>query len=315
MEKISKLTAEQEARAPEFRDLWIQHGLSTQPADRPAAEEGVRMAYQAANLTPPLTLIWCDSPKQGGYVKAAVNTLGFDVSKKLTENQVTEVLALIQKAMRGKEKLEYDSCSTFGAHEAGWASRYDFFDRAVGLRGLEPVHGLLQISRSCGWWWPYETLCVLTERHSILKRDARGRLHAEDGPAVAWPGGWGVWAWHGVRLPADKREQIILRPETLDPHEILRESNIEVRRVMIERYGIQRLIENSKAEILDQDDQRTLYRIPLKGDEPLVTVRVSCPSTGRVYFLRVPPDTTSAKAGVAWTFDKTPEEYVPQVET
>ena len=33
------------------------------------------------------------------------------------------------------------------------------------------------------------------------------------------------------------------------------------------------------------------------------------------YLLRVPPDITTAKAAVAWTFGKKPDEYLPGVQT
>jgi hypothetical protein len=36
--------------------------LSCEPADRPAAEEGVRLAYRAAGLAPPQRIIWCGGP-------------------------------------------------------------------------------------------------------------------------------------------------------------------------------------------------------------------------------------------------------------
>jgi hypothetical protein len=35
----------------------------------------------------------------------------------------------------------------------------------------------------------------------------------------------------------------------------------------------------------------------------------------RTYFLRVPPDTETAREGVAWTFGLTPEEYQPLLQT
>lgn len=64
-EKIEKLTPEQEAQLPVYREKWIAIGLSTEPADRERAEAGVLKAYQAADLEPPEHLLWFDSPMQG----------------------------------------------------------------------------------------------------------------------------------------------------------------------------------------------------------------------------------------------------------
>jgi hypothetical protein len=41
------------------RDEWISYGLSTEPADRAAAEAGVMAVYRAAGLEPPGS--WCGS--------------------------------------------------------------------------------------------------------------------------------------------------------------------------------------------------------------------------------------------------------------
>lgn len=62
---ITELTAEQEAMLAEVRDEWLTVGLSTEPADRAAAENGVRAAYRRAGLTPPRVMVWLDSPLAG----------------------------------------------------------------------------------------------------------------------------------------------------------------------------------------------------------------------------------------------------------
>ncbi len=45
-----------------FRARWSAVRRSTEPADRAAAEEGVRLAYLAAGLDAPARMVWCDSP-------------------------------------------------------------------------------------------------------------------------------------------------------------------------------------------------------------------------------------------------------------
>ncbi len=59
--------------------------------------------------------------------------------------------------------------------------------------------------------------------------------HCADGPAVGWPDGTRYYFWRGVRVP----EAIIMQPEALSAQDILRESNAEVRRCMIERIGLE----------------------------------------------------------------------------
>ena len=56
------LTSEQTAALGFYRARWAAIRRSTAPADRGAAEEGVRLAYHAAGLKQPARLVWCHSP-------------------------------------------------------------------------------------------------------------------------------------------------------------------------------------------------------------------------------------------------------------
>src|SRR5436309_1805863 len=167
---------------------------------------------------------------------------------------------------------------------------------------------------SCGAFWLFRGAAVLTARPDRLDLDQNDRLHSDDGMALRYPDGWGLYASRGVRVT----EQVILRPETLTSKQILNERNVEIRRLMIERLGLKQFLSQARAKYLDADQggTRRLYRITLPGDEPIVAVRVRCPSTGQIYFLRVPPHLRSCRAAVAWTFGyEKIEDYQPTAET
>jgi hypothetical protein len=121
--------------------------------------------------------------------------------------------------------------------------------------------------------------------------------------------------WNGVTI--DRR--IAFQPETIAIEEVLSEANAEVRRVLLERYGLERFMLDADAEVLDEDRDpggvRKLLRVPIEDDEDLVCVMVHCPSTGGRYLLRVPPAMTTCHQAIAWTagFDD-PGLYRPTVE-
>jgi len=152
---------------------------------------------------------------------------------------------------------------------------------------------------------------ILTERPRVLERNDDGRLHCDDGPALLYPDGWGIWAVNGVRVP----QKVVEQPSDLTTAEILGEQNAEVRRVMIDRFGAERLIRKADAQLVAEDDYGRLWRLELTDDpEPLVMVEVvnSTPEpdgSSKTYWLRVPPDSTSPLGAVAWTFDQTPDDY------
>ena len=122
--------------------------------------------------------------------------------------------------------------------------------------------------------------------------------------------------WQGVRIS----ERIWLAPESIVLAEIFEEKNTERRRILIERFGQSRFMQEANAEVLDRDadsgGERQLIRVPLDNDEPIVTLACKCPSTARQYYLRVPPDMKTCRQAAAWMagYDN-PDDYVPVIET
>ena len=159
----------------------------------------------------------------------------------------------------------------YGSHDANWIGFYRFFDSVVGLECCKRLDGIRGITESCGWWWPFDGLCILTERPNRLFRDERNRLHCEDGLSIGYPDGWGVYAWHGVRVPSE----IILHPELITAEKIEKEENAELRRVMVERMGYDRYILESGIALVHSDETGALYRKEFPDDEPLVVVHVT----------------------------------------
>jgi hypothetical protein len=161
-----------------------------------------------------------------------------------------------------------------------------------------------------------ENVAFVCQKPTICSIDEGGRLHSDSGPALRFTDDFSAYAWHGVIVD----ERIIAHPETITVAEIESTSNIEIRRVLIERYGQPRYLEDTGATIRHQDEYGTLYHKVIPGDEPLAMVKVvnSTPEpdgTYKDYFLRVPPHVQTARQAVAWTFGFEEEEYLPLQET
>lgn len=159
-------------------------------------------------------------------------------------------------------------------------------------------------------------VCFVCEHPSQLSLDNRSNAHRENGPAMEFSDGWNVYAWHGRRVPSE----IIEHPERITVRQIEKERNIEVRRIMMQRYGERKFFVDSGALEVHKDKFGTLYRKEMEGDEPLVMVKVmnSTPEwdgSHKDYFIRVPPAITTAKAAVAWSFNLDSGDYDPNVET
>jgi hypothetical protein len=184
------------------------------------------------------------------------------------------------------------------------------------VHGPERLAGLERVIRSAGWWWPFERAVVACDRAVGVHLDEAARLHSVDGPALAWPDGFAVHAWHGTLVPA----RLIAQLADVRVADIQAEPNIELRRILLEHYGFDRYLREAGAARLHQDAAGTLWRAEVPGDQPLVMVEVvnATPEpdgTRRIYWLRVPPWTRTAREGVAWTFSLSEDQYRPLRES
>lgn len=213
--------------------------------------------------------------------------------------------------------IEQPSTLRFGDLVTKYSFSLAHFEHFIHLLGL-PVPDSFNEFRNalteCNWWAPMEGLCLMIDGAVEVNVDEAGLLHADDDMSVKFSDGWGVYTIHGVSVP----EKVMQRSYSLE--DIEAESNLEVRRIMIERYGLQKYLLEAQAVEIQADEFGTLYRKEQFGDEPLVMVQVrnSTPEpdgTFASYFLRVPPAMTTAKSAVAWTFGLGTDEYAPTFET
>ena len=348
MSKIEKLTPAQNSRFAEFVARWTKIGLSTEPADRKRAERGIEMAYQIAGLKSP-KFVWCDSPLRMAIAYSGVNKTAsvrasvVDSVRDSVRDSVGDSVgnSAWNSAWNSVRDSVGDSvgASGYGQHDAGWLCFYEFVREVLGLKSqTEKLSGLTEIAKSAGWFIPCAKTCFVSERHSILNLDSRGRLHCDDGYAFGYPDGWGDYFWHGTRVD----RAIVLHPESITIEKIANGANAELRRIMLERYDTLRYrgayIVDSGAKVIHQDECGTLYRSDRNGDTPLLMVKVynsttESDNTQREFFLRVDPNLRpmernadgamvfgqpqrmTARNAVASSFGLRGEEYKPVIET
>ncbi len=129
------------------------------------------------------------------------------------------------------------------------------------------------------------------------------------------PGHGFVLRWRGVQV----NDQIAFSSRSITGQEILNVENVELRRILIERMGYETFLQQVGGVIRHQDQdrggERQLVCIPFDDDEPLMILKVTCPSTGHHHVLRVPPYMRHCQQAAAWIagFDN-PDDYDPIVE-
>ncbi|MBD1900535.1 leucine-rich repeat domain-containing protein [Trichocoleus sp. DQ-A3] len=96
---------------------------------------------------------------------------------------------------------------------------------------------------------------------------------------------------------------------------LLTEPNAEVRRVLIQQIGCDRICQELATQTIDTWREYTLLKIDAYVDvEPIHLLKMTCPSTNHLHVLRVPPTLTSAREAIRWVnWDVDPEAFA--VET
>ncbi|TAH31613.1 MAG: leucine-rich repeat domain-containing protein [Oscillatoriales cyanobacterium] len=162
----------------------------------------------------------------------------------------------------------------------------------------------------CGFIFPFEKICAVCDRPRHLRFDSENRLHAEAEPAIEFADGWNFYYYHGVRLPEQYGQ---VHPNLWKAEWLLSEDNAEVRRVLIEAIGYDRICQELAAEQIDTWQEYALLKIDNADVEPIYLLKMTCPSTEFIHALRVPPNVTSAREAIRWVNGGIdPEEFSVQ---
>lgn len=119
------------------------------------------------------------------------------------------------------------------------------------------------------------------------------------------------YAYHGVTLPEKYGK---LHPNQWQAEWLLEEKNAELRRVLMQGIGYSRICQELQALELDTWQEYSLLQINNDVDiEPIYLLKMTCPSTGFIHALRVPPNVESARDAIAWAnWEIAPEEFAVQ---
>ena len=192
------------------------------------------------------------------------------------------------------------------------------------------------------WWETVPNPAATPNAPRRRRRGVRRRLHRDRGPARVekWFHNEGdptpfrtkrSWWWHGVRIPKYFGEggKITFK-------HILKQTNSEVFRILVEAYGFEKFTDDLKEKKLKRyvDDFGTIWQLHRPrdpNDETSWTIRQSAwrqrnllelvnstpepDGSYKRYFEWVRTDVTSPKEAIARQFGLRVTEYHPEVET
>lgn len=220
MKKIEQLTPEQEVKKQEYYNKFLKIGLGTnQNPDKKATQKAISKFYTFLKKPKP-KFIWVDSPK------AALDILN--------DNGVKE-----------KQYL-------WGSQEAYWLAYYLFCRDVLGVKYDKKESLFLNyyqtIAENAGWWFPYEKICLISKLPTIVRVNDRKQLHSFDLPALEYSDGFKVYVMHNVVV----EEKFVTTPaDKIDVKEVLAESNVEKRLVLLQKIGLHRVMKDLNVKVID----------------------------------------------------------------
>ena len=295
VKRVDVLTKEQAARMPEWRDKWIASGLSTEPMgpeDKAAVEASIRYMYRKANYPEPKVVCFLPSPFAlrlafgiaGGAIYAHrhgfpnTSAVRSAVGSAVDSAVDSAVGSAVRSAVRSEDRFLLECARHAGYNEWGgnmwpwWASWATFFRDVCGLE-IEVADALAayEVAHSRGGFYSLNTdYAMVADRPRLMKRNAAGRLHAENGPAIEYRDGWNLFYWHGMQIPRS-HEWIISDRAKLTPDKIEAEPNAELRRMMLEVFGFESYLSARQAKVISADElhgqPRRLLEIDVRGDK------------------------------------------------
>ena len=170
-----------------------------------------------------------------------------------------------------------------------------------------PFIDALEAGAFC-FWMTRTKVIVLTAPVMRIQDGRLHELHADGEPAVQWSDWECYYFWHGTEIP---QKYGAVLSEKWRSQWLLEESNAELRRILIQGIGYERIVQELDAVELDAWREYSLLKIQADIDvEPIHLLKMTCPSTNHIHVLRVPPDLTSAHEATRWVnWDIDPETF------
>ena len=200
----------------------------------------------------------------------------------------------------------------WGNCEVHWISFYAFASE-IGCRYRDLDSSRLRLwdgaVRHCGWWWPYEHIIVAADRPTETRWNSEYLLHNSAGPAVLFADGYALYALNGVRVP----EWLATTPaEQLDPRKIVKLRNVEQRREGVRKVGVERLVQQMGAKVLDRQGDYELITLNLGDERIRPYLKMRNPSLGVYHVEGIHPNCKTVKEALAW---RNGSEVTPDVLT
>jgi len=299
MSRTIHLNDEQRVLLEKHKEEWFKINTDTHRANREKAESLIKDIYVYNDAEQEPIFFWCESPWECilkiDYLSSLDNPSLYDEKFfKENYNERDAVDVYIKNYLGGQSDVQWPALYTF----------CKMIDPEFKDEDEEIIDKWVELCKEVNWWFPYKDCCVISDKLQQIHYDReRDMLHNENGPAIGFSDGFGIYYLNGVRVP----DWIVETPaEKLSATDFAKIDNVEVRREFVRKVGIDRLMKDLEKELLDISGDYKLYRINLgkiEGDsEPIygTYLQMTNPSTKDIHLECVHENCKNVDEAIRW---------------
>lgn len=291
---INKLTKKQEAKIAVYRAEWLEKVLSTERLDKAKTEQLCKWLYAeflSEHSGEPQVFI-AKSPLEGLRIVNEMKAGGIGTKvDKLT--------------------FEYYKSPSYW-----WSGYYCFYDYILGelmpekQKDFELFYKVKEFSQNIPIIWTFSGFCIVVERPIEIHWDGRDFsttrvLHNPNGPAVLYEDGYALYALNGIRMT---KEQVMTPASDINVIDVMKEPNVEIRRELLRKVGLERFVKDFKGEVLDTletvvNNKKIVYQlieIEVEPGNKTKVLKMDNPSINASHVEGVEDTCDTVKKALAW---------------
>ncbi|NEQ48477.1 MAG: hypothetical protein F6K00_35090 [Leptolyngbya sp. SIOISBB] len=273
----------------EYMEKWVKYFLSTNRYPSASIAETVTLLYKSKDLKPP-KVIHCESPLDFSGIVKSLKCFEANLKNIIIDSSFVEITENLPIVNVREKKIPKTDLTTLGLNVRNqlhpgiqnqiqesefifsgtinirsWLGRISTTDFLVTHMGyvLDPKvkdeWELLQhLFKCCEYIFDAEQVCVVSNFHNFRKVDSNSHLHAIASPAVSYSEIMDLYFHHGYWLPAEYGR---FPPSEWKAEWIRQESREDVRQVLIQGIGIQKILDSLNCRKVDSWKEYTLFEI------------------------------------------------------
>jgi len=242
---IQELTKAQEEQLQVYRDRYIEIGLNTDRIDQSIVKNIIDNFYTEILDKKPVPFKIFPSPLMSilfiNYYSQLKKSCKQVINKEFEKEEMI-------KALKDK-KIFYVDSYLYGSFDSYYFSFYNYMNEVLEIQyDNKDKYDIYRELLNFGHVYCLDDICVINEKPMVIHINEENFLHADEKAALVYEDGFSLYRLNGVTVP---KELVLTPAEKLDSKMVLTEQNAEVRREIIRKIGIDKVITDLGAKLIE----------------------------------------------------------------